>query len=59
MTLVANATATSTASDDHVVTIKTIGNADVWPQYSDRTITHAAGVTTVGYLGGPFIIAAS
>ena len=29
------------------------------PQYSARTITHAGGVTTVGYFGGPFIIAAS
>ena len=54
VTLVANASATSTAADSNVTTIRTIGNGDVWPQYASHTVSR-----TVGYLGGPFIISAS
>ncbi|HSN30706.1 MAG TPA: hypothetical protein VLT45_30675 [Kofleriaceae bacterium] len=52
--LVANTNATSSGSDTSVVTIKTTGNADVWPQYASHTVT-----SSIGYLGGPFIISAS
>jgi len=61
--LVVNATATSSATDTNVVTFDTTGNANVFPGYAAQTIMNtgiaASSVTTVGYMGGPFIISAT
>ena len=59
VTLVSNATAATASTDGTVTTFNNTSNAQVYPQYASRTVTHAAGVTTVGYLGGPFIISQS
>ena len=58
VTLVDNTRASSASSDGAVVTFDTRGAADVFPQYPSRALTASSGVTTVRYLGGPFVIAA-
>ncbi len=47
---------TSAAGDTNVTTYSTIGNNNVWPQYTNLSLATA---TTIGYLGGPFIISAA
>ncbi len=61
--LIDNANATNTAKDTNVATISTTGKGDAYPQYPAKTIVHtttnSTNVTTVGYLGGPFIISST
>ena len=46
-------TSTSAGNDTNVTTYSTLGNSGVWPQYTNLSL---ASATTIGYLGGPFII---
>ena len=59
VTLVTNSSASRATTDTNVVTFSTVGKTDVFPQYASQTISAGSGVTTVRYLGGPLIIAAS
>ena len=56
--LVINTTATNAATDTNVTTFNTTFNANVFPQYGSVVITNPS-VTTVGYMGAPFIISAT
>jgi type IV pilus assembly protein PilY1 len=60
VTLIKNSTGAA-VDDSNIVTISTVGDNGVYPQYSSVTVkqTTTPKVTSVGYLGGPFIIAAS